>query len=178
MTAPAAAPDAGSGARAGDGMRKTLKILHTLSSGGLIGGLAAYMILLIAAPQDTPAAYADLRRTVQAISDYVLIPSLGVALISGLIAMAVHKPYHDKAWVWFKFLLGLPLFQGTLVHVAGQSAHAEKVAQQVVEGASPDKLEAAIAGEWLGLWVIMALCVAQVILGIWRPRTRTRRKPS
>ena len=45
-------------------MRKTLKILHTIAGGGLVGGLACYMLLLLAAPQDTPAAYADLRQSI------------------------------------------------------------------------------------------------------------------
>jgi hypothetical protein len=35
-------------------MRKTIKILHSLASCGLIGGLAAYMIVLLWAPQATP----------------------------------------------------------------------------------------------------------------------------
>ncbi len=151
-------------------MRKAIKILHTLSSAGLIGGLSAYMILLIAAPQDSAAAYADLRSAIQAVTNYVLIPSLAVAVITGLLSMAVHRPFQDKGWVWVKLLLGLPLFEGTLVHIAGKAREAEIVARQVADGASPDLLDAAIAREWGGLGVIFALCVAQVVLGIWRPR--------
>jgi hypothetical protein len=35
-------------------MRKATKILHTLASCGLIGALLGCMVVLIAAPQDTP----------------------------------------------------------------------------------------------------------------------------
>ncbi len=156
------------------GTRKVLKILHTLSSGGLIGGLAAYMVLLLAAPQDTVEAYGDLRQSIQAISQYVLVPSLGVSVVSGLLAMAVHRPFHDLGWVWIKLALGLPLFQGTLVHVAGKAREAEATVQKLSEGASPESLQAAFASEWGGLWVIMALSIAQVVLGIWRPRLKRR----
>ena len=77
-------------------LRKVLKILHTLAAAGLIGGLGSYMILLVFAPQETPAAYADLRQSIALVSDYVLIPSLAVALVSGLLAMAFHTPFMDK----------------------------------------------------------------------------------
>ena len=69
-------------------LRRFLKILHTVASAGLIGGLLAYMVILITAPQATPSSYADMRVTIAAISNYVLLPSLAVALVSGLLAMA------------------------------------------------------------------------------------------
>ncbi len=155
-------------------MRKTLKILHTLASCGLIGGLAGYMLLLLVAPQDTAVAYADLRSAINALTRYLLIPSLAVALVSGLLAMAAHIPFIDQGWVWIKAAMGVLMFEGTLVHIGAQARHAETAARRVVEGAPPDVLEAAIAREWGGLWVIMALSVANVVIGIWRPKLRRR----
>ena len=61
---------------------KTLKFLHTLAACGIIGGIGCHMILLIFAPQGTPAAYADMRQSISAISNYVLVPSLAIVLVS------------------------------------------------------------------------------------------------
>lgn len=93
-------------------MRKLLKCLHTLAACGLIGGLAVYMLLLALAPQETPAAYAQLRQAIAAVSNYLLMPSLAVALVSGLLSMAVHTPFLDKRWVWLKAAMGILMFKG------------------------------------------------------------------
>ena len=66
-------------------MRKALKFLHTFASCGLIGALLGYSIVLIYAPQDTPRAYAEARQTITAFCNYLLLPSLAVALITGLL---------------------------------------------------------------------------------------------
>ncbi|NOT72201.1 MAG: DUF2269 family protein, partial [Hyphomicrobium sp.] len=72
-------------------MRQTLKFLHTLASSGLIGALACYIVVLLCAPSGTPQTYADMRQTISAISNYLLLPSLFVALVTGLLSMAVHR---------------------------------------------------------------------------------------
>ena len=86
-------------------MRKTLKFFHTLASCGLIGALLGYMIILTKAPQDTLNAYADLRQSIALLSNYLLLPSLAIALITGLLSMAVHRPFQDMRWAWVKALL-------------------------------------------------------------------------
>ena len=53
-----------------------------------------------------------------AISDWVLLPSLAVALVSGLVSMVVHRPFLDKGWVWIKAGLGILMFKGTLTIVS------------------------------------------------------------
>ncbi len=152
-------------------MRKFLKILHTVASCGLIGGLGCYMLLLIAAPQETPAAYADLRQSISAISRYVLLPSLGVALASGLFAMAAHPPFLDKGWVWIKAAMGVLMFILVLSAVGESANHAASVSKKIAAGeATPAILEQALRKEWYALWVVMALSIANVVLGVWRPR--------
>jgi len=108
-------------------MRKFLKILHTLSACGLTGGLVCYMLLLIVAPQETPAAYADLRQSIPALSTYVLLPSLAIAPMSGQLSMAAHHPFLDKGWVWAK------------------ADYAATVSRQIAHGgAASDALDAAL----------------------------------
>jgi hypothetical protein len=161
-------------------MRKTIKILHSLASCGLIGGLAAYMIVLLWAPQATPDQYADIRQTIAALSDYVLIPSLGVALVTGLVAMMVQRAFQDMRWVWVKAVLGLAMFEATLAVIQSKAAYAAQVSRQIADGAETQEaltaaLNAALSSEWTSLIAIMALSVAQVVLGVWRPALHSRK---
>lgn len=152
-------------------MRKTLKILHTLAASGLIGGLGCYMILLMMAPEGTPEAYADLRQSIAMISNYVLLPSLAIGVISGLLSMVVHRPFLDKRWVWLKAALGILMFKGVLTVVGAKADHAAVVSREIANGASSsDVLETALVQEWWTLVVVMALSIANVVIGIWRPR--------
>ncbi len=152
-------------------MRKLSKILHTIAACGLIGGLACYMILLVAAPQETPADYADLRAAIAAISRYLLLPSLALALVTGLASMAVHYPFQEKGWAWVKAATGILMFKGVLTIVSAKADHAADMSAKIAAGTAPaDALDGLINLEWGTLWMVMALSIANVILGVWRPR--------
>lgn len=152
-------------------MRKALKFLHTVAAAGLIGGVAAHAILLAAAPADSPAAYADLRQAIAAIGNWLLLPSLAVALVTGLFAMAWHRPFIDKGWAWLKAALGILMFKAVTEIVGAKANHAAVVSRRIADGeAEAAVLEAAIASEWAALAAIAALSLANVALGIWRPR--------
>lgn len=157
-------------------MRKAIKIFHSLASCGLVGGLAAYMIVLVWAPQVTPAQYADMRQVIAAISNYILVPSLGVALVTGLVAMMVQRAFQGMRWVWVKAVLGLAMFEATLAVIQGKANEGLALAQKVAAGTeAAETLKVALSSEWTSLYAIMALSLAQVILGVWRPALHGRR---
>ena len=146
-------------------MRKTMKILHTLASCGLIGGLLAYAVLLLDAPAD-PAAYARMRDYVAAIHGNCSSLHLGIALVSGLLAMMVHRPFLEPRWVWAKAALGILMFKGVLTIVGAKADHAAALAHEVVAGtATRADIETALAYEWWTLWTVMAISVANLVLG-------------
>ncbi|MBS0241363.1 MAG: DUF2269 family protein [Proteobacteria bacterium] len=154
-------------------MRKALKFIHTVASCGLVGALAGYAIVLLWAPQDTPRAYADVRQSISLLSSYLLLPSLGVALVSGLFAMAAHRAFLDTRWAWLKAILGLSTFEATLAIVQGKSTSAAVAAAKIAAGeggAAVAELADVISNEWLSLGLIMALSMAQIAIGVWRPR--------
>lgn len=158
-------------------MRKTLKFLHTLAACGLIGAVAGYFIVLTTAPQDTPSNYADMRQTISALSNYLLLPSMAVALVSGLLFMVIHRPFQNMRWVWIKALLGLSMFEATLVIVGAKADYAAKISLEIVDGADKaDILETALAYEWHSLGAIMAISVANIVLGVWRPALNKRQR--
>ncbi|GGK18202.1 DUF2269 family protein [Salinarimonas ramus] len=152
-------------------MRKLVKILHSVAAAGLIGGLACYMVLLVAVPVEDAAAYAGLRAAISALSSWVLLPSLAVGLVSGLLSMIVHRPFQEMGWVWIKAGLGILMFKGTLTIVSAKADAAAAIAQRIAAGAAgPEALDELLVLEWGTLAVVMAIAVANVVLGIWRPR--------
>ncbi|MEM7767246.1 MAG: DUF2269 family protein [Pseudomonadota bacterium] len=156
-----------------------MKILHSVAAAGLMGGLACYMILLVAAPQESLAAYADLRQSIDVVADYLLMPSLAVALVSGLLSMVVHTPFLDRGWVWIKALLGILMFKGVLTIVSAKADYAARKAQEIAAGtAPPDALDQLLSLEWYTLWAVMVICLANVVLGVWRPKLVRASKPA
>jgi hypothetical protein len=151
-------------------MRRLLKFLHSLASCGVIGALAGYFVVLVLAPQDTPQAYAAMRLTLTALASYMLVPSMAVALVTGLLAMAVHYPFAQTRWAWLKALLGLGIFEATLGLVGAKATAAAEAAVEAAAGkGAPGAIEAIIASEWASLGALLALSLAQVALGVWRP---------
>jgi hypothetical protein len=152
-------------------MRKLVKVLHTLASSGLIGALLGYGIVLVYAPQETATQYADARKIISALCNYVLLPSMAIALITGLLSMVVHKPYMDRRWAWVKAFLGLSMFEATLGIVQSKANTAAATSAKIASGELPaDALQGALTSEWYALGVIMTLSVANVVLGVWRPK--------
>lgn len=150
--------------------RKIVKILHTVAAGGLIGGLAAYMVLLVVATPTDAEAYAGLRASLQVVSGYILVPSLAVGLLSGLVSMLVHTPFLDKGWVWFKALLGILMFKGVLTIDSAKADYAANVSRQIADGTAPaDALQSLLGLEWWTCVGVMGVAVANVVLGVWRP---------
>lgn len=155
-------------------MRRTLKLLHTLAAMGMGGALAASLVLLARAPGvDQPAAYLELRAHLAIIARQVLLPAAALCLVSGLLSIAVHRPFHNAGWAWFKALTGVLVFEGVL---AGIDSPARR-ALEMLAGPAP-LTQAALAEqlrhEWGALWIILGLSVLNVVLGVWRPKFTRR----
>jgi hypothetical protein len=158
-------------------MRKTLKIFHTLATCGVIGALGGAMVLMAWAPQETPQAYADMRLSVAALGNYILLPSLGLVLFSGFVAMAVHTPYLNKGWALVKAAFGIIMFKGILHVIGAFDDHATQISEAVATGTlRPEAMNGALPYEWVMLWTMMALSVGNVVLGVWRPKFERKKK--
>lgn len=154
-------------------MKRLLKIMHTLGAIGLMGALAAYMVMLVAAPQNTLAELAAVRQGLAVVSEWLIMPSLLLVLVTGLLSMGVHPPFHNATWVWAKALFGIGLFEGTLGAVDATAQRAARLSAEALSGEDGAAvLESLRDSEWVGLWTIMGLSLASVVLGVWRPRVR------
>lgn len=157
--------------------RKLMKFLHTLGSVGVTGALVAMMILLamLPAPEGLEGAtlteYATLRRAIAGVSEWLLFPSLGMVLVSGLLAIALNRAFHDVGWVWLKLLLGVSVFEGTLIGVHGPATHLSERARAALAGeVDPTVLATPIHNEWGAMTVILVVALVNIVLGVWRPR--------
>jgi uncharacterized membrane protein len=146
------------------------KFLHLVASIGFGGGLAACLIINLMTDRTSPAEFAAARYSFAAIARYLLVPSMAVVVVSGLIALAATRAYMDAGWAWLKALLGLSVFEATLMVVGSSTQQAELLAAT----AQPAVLEALLRSERLTLWLLIALSIVNVVLAVWRPRLTWR----
>lgn len=152
--------------------RKLVKIVHSVAGIGYAGGLAAYALVLIFAPEITDVSqHLALRSSLAGVSKWMILPSMIIVVVSGLLAMIVHYPFMNAPWVWLKALTGLLIFEATLASIDAPSQAAKRAAIDAVEGnVDLATLNALLDKEWMALWILLGLSVANVVLAIWRPR--------
>ena len=146
--------------------RRSLKALHEVAAFGSGGGLAACLVIGATANTASPVAFAAARDAIAAVARYVLVPSLAVVLITGLLAIAANRGFHSAGWAWAKALLGVSVFEGTLLTVGATTKQAELAAA----GADPTLLASLLHSERTTLWLLLSLTVVNVVLAIWRPK--------
>jgi hypothetical protein len=152
-------------------LQRLLKILHEIGAAGVIGCFAACIVLIVTAPVQSPVAYAAVRQGIAAIMRWLLVPSLAVVLISGLLAIAANRAYANAGWAWVKALLGVTMFEGTLLTVGASARRAADLSAAVAAGhADPAELAQMAHGEWSTLWLLLSLSLVNVLLAVWRPR--------
>jgi hypothetical protein len=146
--------------------RLGLKALHVVASIGYGGALAACLVINLTASRMTAADYAAARQLFATIAQVVLVPSMAVVVVSGLLALAATRGYHDAGWAWLKALLGLSVFEATLIVVGAGQRQADLLAA----AAEPVVRDALLRSERNTLWLLIALSAANVALAVWRPR--------
>lgn len=158
-------------------MRRTLKFLHTLGAIGLTGALAAQIVLLSQLPApESLSEYTVLRGAMGTLAEWILLPSLAITLVSGLLAMAMSPGFQNAGWAWMKLLLGVSMFEGTLITVQGPAQKEAALSAQALAGEiDPSLLGQAMQAEWNSVWVVLAIAIVNVVLGVWRPRFQRRR---
>lgn len=139
---------------------------------GLMGAMASLVVLLAFVPSPTSLAeYALVRGAMGAVASWVFLPSLGLVLVSGLLAVALNRAYHDAGWAWAKLATGILVFEGGFVSVQGpMQEEAERSAGALLGQVDPATLGGALEAERATLWVLLAVATANVVLGVWRPR--------
>lgn len=152
-------------------MRRTLKFLHTMGAIGLMGAMACLVVMLsFTPPPSFLAGYALMRGAMGAVASWVFLPSLGLTLLAGLLAIA-QRAFHNAGWAWVKLATGVLMFEGGLVYVQGPMRQEADLSAAALAGhGDPALLGQALEGEGGTLWVLLSVATVNVVLGIWRPR--------
>jgi hypothetical protein len=153
-------------------MRRLIKFLHTMGAIGLTGAMACLLVLLSFTPEPASLSeYALMRAAMGGIATFIFLPSLGLTLVAGLLAIALNRAYHSAGWAWAKLLSGVLVFEWGFAAIQGpMQQEAELSARALAHEVDPATLAATLGAEWKSLWVMLALAAVNVILGIWRPR--------
>lgn len=147
-------------------LRLSAKATHDIASIAFGGALAACLVINVMANRQSSTEFAASRQLFAAVAQYVLIPSMAVVVVSGLIAMMATRGYQDAGWAWVKALLGISVFVATVRLVGTSSAPVELAAA----AADPALVDTLLRSERNMLWLLIALCVVNVVLAVWRPR--------
>ena len=146
--------------------RRSLKALHEIAGIGIGGGLAVCLVINGMSTSLSAADFIVARQIVAAVARLVLMPSLTVVLVSGLLSIAATPGFHNAGWAWLKLLSGLSVFEATLVTVGASRDQAELAAT----AADPALLASMLHSERNTLWLLIGLCVVNVVLAVWRPK--------
>lgn len=148
---------------------RIIKMLHTLSGIGITGAIATFIVLHVQSPVAGAPGYPEVRHGINATYRWLAVPSLVVCVLSGLASMIVHRPYWNAPWAWLKASSGTVL--------VGLTVRMQGVARSLTEPtvlSDRAELAGALLNEWKGLWTLLVVLALNVIVGIWRPRLKSR----
>ena len=161
----------------GNPMRKLLKFGHTMTAIGFLGSIAVLWVFhqQLPAPGEALEIYSAQRQTMVSISSLVLMPSLLISLLFGLASMAVVPGFHSAPWAWGKLVTTVLMLEGSLL---GIQSPIKKEAALAASALSDETLVAGLAlkvdAEQWSLILIGLVATANVALGVWRPRFRSK----
>jgi len=146
--------------------------MHTMGAIGLMGAMACLLVLLSFTPSPASLSeYVLMRTAMGGIATWIFLPSLGLTLVAGLLAMGINRAYHSAGWAWAKLATGILVFEWGFAAIQGpMQEEAELSVRALAHEVDPAALAASLGAEWNSLWVMLAIATANVILGVWRPR--------
>ena len=138
---------------------------------GLMGSTASLLVLLNHVPPSASLiGYSVTRRAMLDIASWVFLPSLVATLISGLLAIAINRAFHNAGWAWVKAASGILIFVGGFHALSPIQEEAQQSENALPAQPSQSESPAPLDGERGTLWILLAVSTANVALGIWRPR--------
>jgi hypothetical protein len=131
--------------------------------------MATFLVALILWPTVTDAAaQGAVVNALAAIATCILIPAMGLTLLAGLLAIGITPAFHDAGWVWVKAATGISIFEGSFLYVAGPVQEAAR--NFAAHHLDAVELARTFSSERSTLWVLLAVAMANVALGVWRPK--------
>ncbi len=156
---------------------RLIKLLHELGSMGSLGSVVVCLLLLGRPGAQAHQSIEASSAAVWVVVHWVLLPSFIATILSGLLALVASPPYMESGWAWLKALLSLSLFEASLM-LSGTAQDIALLSRQADLGTEAARqLVQTVRTETGVLWVLLCVCVVNVVFGIWRPRLMRSRAP-
>ena len=160
----------------GNLMRKLLKFGHSMTAITFLGSVVVLWVFhhYLPAPEEALGIYVAERQVMERIASLVLMPSLMLSLLFGIASLTMVKSFHGAPWAWGKLFTTVLMLEGSLM---GIQSPIKKEAALAVSALSDKSVIAGLAlnaeAEQLSLLLIGFVAIANVALGVWRPRFRS-----
>jgi hypothetical protein len=153
----------------GPRLRKLVLTTHVIFAVGWMGGVAAYLVLTLAASTSDSVETVRAAFIAMELLYFALVPLAAVALLTGLVqALGTKWGLFRHYWVLAKFVLTVTAFTVMVLNLDNVSAHADHIVHSPAADlpSAGHQLRHAVGG-------LFILLVA-AILGLYKPRALTR----
>lgn len=113
------------------------------------------------------------------VASLVLMPSLLFSLLFGLASMAAVPGFHGAPWAWAKLVTTVLMLEGSLLGIQSPIKREALLAERALGDPSQiSQLAQNISSEQSSLVLIGVVAIANVALGVWRPKSRAKTRAS
>jgi len=158
-------------------VRQWLKFGHSMTAISFLGSVIVLWVMIdqLPRPEGALEIYAAQRQLMARIASMVLMPSLLISLLFGMASMAVVSGFHSAPWAWAKLLTTVLMLEGSLLGIQSpikrEAILAEKALMDPIHIAG---LAQNLSSEQMSLVLIGVVAMANVALGVWRPKFRAK----
>ena len=163
----------------GNLMRKLLKFGHSMTAITFLGSVVVLWVFhhYLPPPAEALEIYVAERQVMERVATLVMMPSLLVTLLFGLASFAVVPGYHGAPWAWGKLITTVLMLEGSLLGIQSPiKREAELATAALTDISLVGELALKLDAERGSLVIIGVVATANVALGIWRPKFRSRFK--
>ena len=161
----------------GNLMRKLLKFGHSMTAITFLGSVVVLWVShhYLPSPAEALEIYVAERQVMERVATLVMMPSLLVTLLFGLASFAVVPGYHGAPWAWGKLITTVLMLEGSLLGIQSPiKREAELATAALTDISLVGELALKLDAERGSLVIIGVVATANVALGIWRPKFRSR----
>ena len=161
----------------GNLMRKLLKFGHSMTAITFLGSVVVLWVFhhYLPAPEEALEIYVAERQVMERVASLVMMPSLLLSLLFGLASMAAVPGYHGAPWAWAKLVTTVLMLEGSLLGIQSPiKKEAELAAAALTDISLVGDLALKLDAERGSLVLIGLVATANVALGVWRPKFRSR----
>ena len=158
-------------------MRKLMKFGHSMTAITFLGSVVVLWVFqhYLPPPEEALEIYVAERQVMERAATLVMMPSLLLTLLFGLASFALVPGYHGAPWAWGKLITTVLMLEGSLLGIQSPiKREAELATAALTDISLVGELAPKLDAESGSPMIIGLVATANVALGIWRPKFRSR----